>query len=132
MSGGSHGSSGGGSGGSFSLSGIAAVAGVIFVGFIGFKNLNLLAPSSMFGQAMPSTNSLEQGPFIAYPGKEFQILGVPNYCMSRALNGDKLVNLNTEPRNRRYVFRYKLRPEVKEPIPVTFVLDRKGTNGCNS
>lgn len=129
MSAGSHGGGGGGAGGGFSLGGIAAIGGLILVLAVGAKNLNLHS-NNAFGQTMATAEAIQQGPVTMYPGKEFQIPGIPGYCMNGALNGDKLVVLNKEPSKKIYIFKLKLRPEVKEATPVTFVLYKNHTNGC--
>lgn len=132
MSGGSSGGGGGGGGGGTSLGGIAAILGVILVGYAALRGAHLptFNDTAIYGQTMPTSEAIEQGPFTIYPGKEFEISGLANYCLNGVMNADKLVNLNTEPRNKRYVFKFKLREDIREETPVTFVLYKKGTNGC--
>ena len=65
---------------------------------------------------------------IAIGTTETTVPGLAGYCLDAGNNGDKIKTLNTEPANKRYIFRLQSITEKTEMVD--FIYYPNGVNGC--
>ncbi|MFM2374649.1 MAG: hypothetical protein RLZZ234_644 [Candidatus Parcubacteria bacterium] len=117
---------------------------IFVVGFIGlclFLGIQKVATSSWWSSESEDTPSIDT-PMAKRPdgsifmgtitikgdGAETDVRGLEGYCLHRGRNGELVKNVNTEKRNKRYIFRYKTKGA--NDVEVDFISYPEGHKKC--